>query len=172
MSLGIDFGIIGESFLGLFLCFVAIVFWCFWKWYLFRCCEISDPKMDATTFAAGLAASGLPPRFPCTSVSLTCVRPTSVISRVFLISKFSSRFSYTIVCIAKVKAKIVLWPETPKKDRREALDSDSSKDLFGSNFYLFWYLFVTFIVFPKSCCSFGFDVALFSQTVCANWKSS
>ena len=115
--------------------------------YIFRFYTIFDPKMDPKTSATRLAASGVPPWFSCTLVILTNVRPSSVISRVFLISKFSSRFSCTFVSIANVKPTSVLWPETKKAYRREALDSDSSKDLFESNFSLFGHLFVTFSCF-------------------------
>ena len=134
----------------------------------FKMYALSDPKMDP----AGLAASGLPARCSCTLVSLTDVIPTSVISRFFLMTKLSSRFSCTIVSIAWVKPTSELWPETQKVDRRTALDSDSSKSLCGSNFSLFWHLFVTFWVFSKICGTFGLDFALISQTFCTNWKSS
>ena len=48
----------------------------------FRFNAISALKMNPKTSAAGLAASSLPTRCSCTLVSLTNVRPTSVISRV------------------------------------------------------------------------------------------
>ena len=63
-----------------------------------------------------LAASGLPPRYSCTLVSLTLVRLKSAISKVFLSSNFPSRFSCTCVSIAYVKPTRVLCDQKRKQN--------------------------------------------------------
>ena len=81
ITLAIDFGFVLEPLL-CFFCVPPRSFIWFRGWYLFRFYATSHPKMYPKTSAAGPAASGLPPRFSCTL--LTVVVPTSVIPRVFL----------------------------------------------------------------------------------------
>ena len=65
----------------------------------------------------GIGSSRIRPitQFSCKLVSLTPVRLTSAISKVFQSSRFPSRFSCTLVSLALVKPTRVLSPEKKRK---------------------------------------------------------
>ena len=99
-----------------FPCFFAIILFlyiiCWMVFYWFN--AISDPKKEPKASTAGLSASGLSPRISCSLVSLNQVKNSSAIWKVFLISKFPSRFPCALVSLAFVKPTSVLWPEKRK----------------------------------------------------------
>ena len=66
------------------------------------------------------------------------------------------------------KKGLSTYVEGEKQYRREALDSESSKALFWSNFRLLGHPFRSVLVFPMICARFGFDFALISPTFCVN----
>ena len=88
----IDFGSMMEPVCYHFPCFSAIDLLIIWGMVSYWFNAISDPKLEPKASTAGLAASGLHPRFSCTH---------KCDLKGFLISKFPSRFSCTLLNVAK-----------------------------------------------------------------------
>ena len=86
------------------------------------------PKLSQEVFARSINKHTL----SCTLVSLTLVRRKSVISKMFLISKFPARFSCTLANLAQVKQ--VCGDQKKYVYRRKTLNSESPEALFWSKF--------------------------------------
>ena len=114
ITLAIDFCFILETFVCFSMFFCEFVFDDFGDNLFFWFYKISNQKMDPKRPSAGLAASGLPPRFSCTLVSITYVVPSNVIPRVFSISKWSSRFSCTLWVLLTWNLQVCCDQKPPK----------------------------------------------------------